>query len=294
MLELRDVRRSYGPVDAVAGVSLTVVPGELLVIAGPSGSGKTTLLQLLGALDRPTAGAVVLDGRDLSEMGEGELARVRRETLGFVFQQFNLIPTLNALQNVEAALAPAGGALRPRAEELLQRVGLGDRLTHLPSQLSGGEQQRVAIARALANRPRVLLADEPTGNLDSATGDEIVGLLRSLVDDGLALVLVTHDPAIAAAGDRIVRMRDGRLSEGETVRLEYLVVIGRADGAGYRASVPDLPGCEVTAATRDEAERAIHDAIGEHLDELAARGEPVPPPSARAQLLRVASSSSVS
>ena len=294
MLELRDAKRSYGSVDAVAGVSLTVVPGELLVVAGPSGSGKTTLLQLLGALDRPTAGSVLLGGRDLSEMGEGELARVRRESLGFVFQQFNLIPTMNALQNVEAALAPAGGALRPRAQELLERVGLGDRLTHLPSQLSGGEQQRVAIARALANRPRILLADEPTGNLDSATGDEIVGLLRSLVDDGLALVLVTHDPAIAAAGDRVVRMRDGRLSEAETVRLEYLVVVARADGTGYRASVPDLPGCEATAPTREGAERAIHDRIAEHLDELEARGAPVPAPSARAQMLRVASSSSVS
>jgi putative ABC transport system ATP-binding protein len=286
MLELREASRSYGAVDAVAGVSLTVAPGELLVIAGPSGSGKTTLLQLLGALDRPTAGAVVFDGRDVGAMSESELARLRRESLGFVFQQFNLIPTLSALQNVEVALAPMGGDLRSRAVELLQRVGLGDRLSHLPSQLSGGEQQRVAIARALANRPQVVLADEPTGNLDTATGGEIIGLLRSLVNDGLALVLVTHDPAIAASGDRVLLMRDGRIHESDGVRRDYVVVIAPLDG-GFHATVPDLPGCEASGSSREDADRAIRDAIGAHLDELQAAGAPIPAPATTSHTVSV-------
>jgi putative ABC transport system ATP-binding protein len=273
MLELRDVSRAYGSVEAVTGVSLTVQPGELLVISGPSGSGKTTLLQLLGALDRPTSGTVAFDGREVRAMREGELARLRRESLGFVFQQFNLIPTLTAQQNVEAALVPAA-----RAIELLGRVGLGDRLGHLPSQLSGGEQQRVAIARALANRPQVLLADEPTGNLDSATGKEIVALLRSLVDEGLAVVLVTHDPGVAATGDRVLVMRDGRL--GESLHREYLVVVAAAAGGGFRAIVPDIPGCEATGATADEAVAAAHDAI-------LRREGPLPPPSASARAVSV-------
>jgi putative ABC transport system ATP-binding protein len=272
MLELRDVSRSYGTVSAVRDVSLTVAPGQLLVVSGPSGSGKTTLLQLLGALDRPSSGTVAFDGRDVRDMGESELARLRRDSLGFVFQQFNLIPTLTAQQNVEAALVP-----RTRAVELLERVGLGDRLGHLPSQLSGGEQQRVAIARALANRPQVLLADEPTGNLDSATGEEIVAVLRSLVDDGLAVVLVTHDPGVAAAGDRVVVMRDGALSE--SLHREYLVVVSPA-GTGFRAVVPDLPGCEGTGATAEAAVAAAQDAI------LSLEG-PLPPPSAAARTVSI-------
>ena len=215
LYRLTNVSKAYGAVRALDGVDLEIGVGEVVAIAGPSGSGKTTLLQLLGAMDRPSAGDVRFEDRDLAELGDGELAALRRATLGFVFQQFNLIPTLTAAQNVEAALAPGplgGGDRRARAAELLGRVRLGDRAHHLPSQLSGGEQQRVAIARALANRPRVVLADEPTGNLDSATGAEVVALLRSLSDEeGMSVVLVTHDPAIAAAAPRTVELQDGRV-----------------------------------------------------------------------------------
>jgi putative ABC transport system ATP-binding protein len=221
MYELTGVAKTYGAGDtlvtAVDDVDLRIGQGEFLVIAGPSGSGKTTLLQLLGALDRPTRGEVRFEGEDVNRKGDSDLARLRRETLGFIFQQFNLIQTLTAAQNVEVALAPRrlkAADRRQRARELLERVGLGGRTDHLPSQLSGGEQQRVAIARALANSPRVLLADEPTGNLDSATGDDIMALLRELSDgDGLSVVLVTHDQAIAEAAPRVIRMRDGRVIE---------------------------------------------------------------------------------
>ena len=235
---LHDVHRSYGSIKAVDAVDLEVQPGEFVVIAGPSGSGKTTLLQLLGALDRPSGGRVEFEGKDLARTGDGELAALRRDTLGFIFQQFNLIPTLTAQQNVEAALAPRRfksaerrrraaalapvrikpAARRERARELLGRMRLEHRLGNLPSQLSGGEQQRVAIARALANGPDVLLADEPTGNLDSATSQEIIDLLRRLSrTEGLSIVLVTHDPAIAGGADRVLRMSDGRVVEDSRV-----------------------------------------------------------------------------
>ena len=218
---LHDVSKVYGggatQVTAVDGVDLEVRNGEFLVVAGPSGSGKTTLLQLLGALDRPSSGRVEFEGTDLAAMGDGDLGRLRRDTLGFIFQQFNLIPTLTAAQNVEAALAPRrfkAAERHRRASALLERVGLAPRAKHLPSQLSGGEQQRVAIARALANGPRVLLADEPTGNLDTATGEDIIALLTRLSEDeGLSVVLITHDPSIADAAGRVVRMRDGRVLE---------------------------------------------------------------------------------
>jgi putative ABC transport system ATP-binding protein len=199
----------------VHDVDLEISPGEFVVVVGPSGSGKTTLLQLLGALDRPTSGELHFEGRDLVSMRDGELTELRLKTIGFIFQQFNLIPTLTAAQNVEAALAPAGlhaDARRARAVSLLGTVGLGGRATHLPSQLSGGEQQRVAIARALANDPDVLLADEPTGNLDSKTGEEIMSLLKSLsADRGQTVILITHDVAMAAQAPRVIRMQDGQL-----------------------------------------------------------------------------------
>ena len=226
--ELRGVTRRYGQgqteVQAVRDLNLRIDAGEFVAIVGPSGSGKTTLLQLLGALDRPSAGEILFEGRDLAKLGEGELTSLRLAALGFVFQQFNLIPTLSAAQNVELALAPRGFDSAKRheiVEELLQNVGLGSRGHHLPSQLSGGEQQRVAIARALANEPRVVLADEPTGNLDSTTGDEIIALLRELSDDrGQTIVLVTHNAEIAALAGRTIRMQDGALVDGSPSSLD--------------------------------------------------------------------------
>jgi putative ABC transport system ATP-binding protein len=223
LYDLRGVTRSYGQgaarVDAVRDLDLTIDGGEFVAVAGPSGSGKTTLLQLLGGLDRPTSGTILFEGRDLAALREAELTRLRLDTIGFVFQQFNLIPTVTAAENVELALAPRRIPAPERAErvaELLGAVGLAARGHHLPSQLSGGEQQRVAIARALANEPRVLLADEPTGNLDSATGKEIVNLLRLLSDDrGQTVVLITHDLGAAADARRVVRLRDGRITGAE-------------------------------------------------------------------------------
>jgi putative ABC transport system ATP-binding protein len=217
--ELTDVSKVYGSgntqVRALDGIDLTVAPGEFLAIIGASGSGKTTLLQLLGALDRPTSGSITLDGRDMTSLGERELTRLRRERIGFVFQQFNLIPTLTAAGNIEAAIATGGmsGEERgTRVAELLESVGLADRGHHLPSQLSGGEQQRVAIARALANRPAVLLADEPTGNLDTASGKEILEVLKRLVAKGnQTIVLITHEANIARAAKRTIRLRDGKI-----------------------------------------------------------------------------------
>jgi putative ABC transport system ATP-binding protein len=217
--ELRGVSRTYGDGDAAVkaldGVDVTIRAGEFIAVAGPSGSGKSTLLQLLGALDRPTGGVLLYEGRELPRLRDGELARLRLEAFGFVFQQFNLIPTLTAEENVEVALAPrgeSGARRRTHARWLLDEVGLGARRDHLPGQLSGGEQQRVAIARAIANEPRVLLADEPTGNLDSATGEEVLRLLGRLSDEhGQTVVLVTHDTGVAERASRLLRMRDGRI-----------------------------------------------------------------------------------
>ncbi len=220
LYELRGVARTFQRggtvIRAVDGIDLTIDAGEIVAVEGPSGSGKTTLLQLLGTLDRPSAGQVFFEGRDVNTLGDRDLAQIRLRALGFVFQTFNLIPTLTALENVEAKLAPAGvtdADLRSRSLALLAEVGLRDRADHLPGQLSGGEQQRVAIARALATEPRVVLADEPTGNLDSATGAEIIELLTRLSQEhGQTIVLVTHDPDVAAKAQRVLRMQDGRLA----------------------------------------------------------------------------------
>jgi putative ABC transport system ATP-binding protein len=217
--ELRDATRSYGQdstlVLALDALSLTIKRGEFVAVFGPSGSGKTTLLQLLGALDRPSAGSISFEGQPLELLGDSVLAELRLRAMGFVFQQFNLIPTLSATENVEAALAPLGGSPGERGEaawEHLEAVGLAPRAQHLPSQLSGGEQQRVAIARALARSPRVVLADEPTGNLDSRSGEMVMNLLARLHSElEITLVLVTHDEWIAQRADHVLRLADGRL-----------------------------------------------------------------------------------
>ena len=200
-------------VDALRGVDLEVAPGEFVALVGPSGSGKSTLLHLIGGLVRPTGGEVWVNGMELGRSSDHELVRYRRDTLGFVFQSFNLLPIKTAWENVATPLMLAGAPLerrRARAMALLEQLGLGQRAHHRPAELSGGEQQRVAIARALANHPRLILADEPTGNLDSRTGGEIMALLRRLVrDKGLTLLLVTHDMSVARYADRIVHLRDG-------------------------------------------------------------------------------------
>jgi putative ABC transport system ATP-binding protein len=204
-------------VHALQGVDVAVRRGELLCVRGRSGSGKTTLLNLLGGLDRPTSGRVILDGNEISAMGERELVAIRRRTVGFIFQAFGLLPILTAAENVEVPLRLVrtdGRERDRRVFELLDLVGLAERAGHRPFELSGGEQQRVAVARALANRPRLLLADEPTGQLDSETGHRIMLLLRSIVrTEGITAIVATHDPLMLDAADRVVELRDGRLTE---------------------------------------------------------------------------------
>ena len=224
LYEVRGASRFFqrGPatVRALDGVDLDVAAGGIVALEGPSGSGKTTLLQLLGGLDRPSAGSVRFEGQDLGSLGDRALAELRLRTFGFVFQQFNLIPTLTALDNVEASLAPAGvpdDEGRSRSLALLDEVGLADRAAHLPAQLSGGEQQRVAIARALVKEPRVILADEPTGNLDTTTGADIVGLLAGLASaHGTTVIVATHDASLARVAPRRISVRDGRVTEAPT------------------------------------------------------------------------------
>ncbi|MCW2931303.1 MAG: peptide transporter ATP-binding protein [Actinomycetia bacterium] len=208
-------RKGHSTVHALQGVDLTIDDGEWLAIQGPTGHGKTTLLQILGGLDRPTAGTVEFAGQDLARLRESRLTKVRAASVGFVFQTFNLIPTLSAQENVETALVPLrvhATERRERARQALSEVALGDRAGHLPSELSGGEQQRVAIARALVKRPGVLLADEPTGNLDEGTRDDLMGLVEQMWRaHGLTLVIVTHDSTVARRAQRIGLMRNGRI-----------------------------------------------------------------------------------
>ena len=222
IVETVNVTKTYmsggRPLEVLKGVDLAVEPGEFMAIMGPSGSGKSTLLNMIGALDRPTSGKVFINGTDLSDLNDNQIADVRNREIGFIFQFFNLIPRMDAQGNVELPMAIAGvprGERKKRALELLNLVGLGDRADHKPSQLSGGEQQRVAIARALSNEPNILLADELTGNLDSRTGEEIMHLLRQLnKEEGKTFILITHDPQVGQNVDRLISFKDGVI-EGE-------------------------------------------------------------------------------
>ena len=221
-----EVTRRYGEgdtaVDALRGVSVDIAPGKATAVMGPSGSGKSTLMHILAGLDKPTSGSVGIAGTEITTLGDNDLTKLRREHIGFVFQFFNLLPMLNAKENIVLPLTIAGE--KPEDEwldQLVKDVGLEERLTHRPSELSGGQQQRVAIARALISKPTVLFADEPTGNLDTATGARVLDLLEELrMAAGSTLVLVTHDPAVASRADRRVHLRDGRVEREEVVRRE--------------------------------------------------------------------------
>ena len=218
MIELHHVSKTYtgraAPVTALSDVSLRVETGEFVAIVGASGSGKSTLLQILGCLDAPSTGRYVLDGTPVQGLDDAELSHLRNRRVGFVFQSFNLLPRATAIENVELPLLYANGAApdASAAPLLLERVGVAHRARHYPAELSGGEQQRVAIARALVMSPSLLLADEPTGNLDAATGAQVLQLIHDLNDDGLTVVLVTHDPAVAAQADRRITLADGRIA----------------------------------------------------------------------------------
>ncbi|HCF37817.1 MAG TPA: macrolide ABC transporter ATP-binding protein [Thermosipho africanus] len=220
VFEMNQVKKIYkmGDVDvkALDGISFKIKKGEFVIIMGSSGSGKSTTLHIMGCLDKPTSGNVYIDGVDVSKLNDKLLAKIRGEKIGFVFQQFNLLPRLTALENVELPMMYKGVPLkkrRKRAKELLELVGLGDRINHKPTQLSGGQMQRVAIARALANEPSYILADEPTGNLDSKSGEDILEIFKRLNKDGMTVVIVTHDPELELLGNHVIFLRDGKIQE---------------------------------------------------------------------------------
>jgi putative ABC transport system ATP-binding protein len=229
MIQLEDLSKAYRTgkmnVPVLHGINLTIDDGEMVAIMGPSGSGKSTLMNILGCLDIPTGGRYLLDGTDVSRLSNNRLANIRSHKIGFVFQSFNLIPRTNAVRNVELPLIYAGiRARRNPARRALEQVGLGDRQKHMPNELSGGQQQRVAIARALINDPAILLADEPTGNLDTASSIEIMKLFGALNDDGHTVVIITHEEEIARFAKRIVRMRDGRIDSDQLQRNASMTV----------------------------------------------------------------------
>jgi putative ABC transport system ATP-binding protein len=216
----QNISKTYGKpplqVYALRDTNLHIKQGDYIAIIGPSGSGKSTLMNLLGCLDKPTTGNIFIDGKDVSTLNENELARIRREKIGFIFQKYNLIPTLNALENVELSMGFAGVDSQTRttkAKQLLELVELSKRLTHKPSELSGGEQQRVAIARALANNPSIILADEPTGNVDTKSGENIMRILENVNKKGETIIIVTHNMAIAQRAKRVLRIQDGEVRE---------------------------------------------------------------------------------
>jgi putative ABC transport system ATP-binding protein len=231
MIEVKNLVKTYKmgdvEVNALRGVSFRIEPGELVAIMGPSGSGKSTLMNILGCLDIPTSGDYYLDDKEVSRLNDDELADVRNHKIGFVFQQFNLLPRTEALRNVEMPLLYAGtndGKRRQRALEALGAVGLSDRIHHKPSELSGGQQQRVAIARALVTDPTIILADEPTGNLDSKASEEVMAIFQRLnIEQGITVIFVTHEPDIAAHTRRIIRIRDGQIANDEVVAAPVIV-----------------------------------------------------------------------
>lgn len=264
LIETRELVKLYGDgaqVRALDGVDLEITAGEFVSVMGPSGSGKSTLLNMLGALDRPTSGQVLIEGRDLAQVKD--LDRFRAQMVGFVFQLHNLIPTLTSRENVEVPMRgqPIGPhERRSRAQELLERVGLAGRVNHLPNQLSGGERQRVAIARSLANRPQLILADEPTGNLDSHSGSEVIALMHKLnAELGTTFIIVTHDEAVARQADRILIMQDGKIVRQHLVGspFEEDLKMFRDSGAGQAILSDDQGGVGLVTAEEREALRAI-------------------------------------
>ena len=268
LIETRDLTRIYGDgeeIRALDGVDLQIDAGELVAVMGPSGSGKSTLLNMLGALDRPTAGEVLVDGQNLAKIRN--LNKFRAQTVGFVFQLHNLIPTLTARENVEVPMMGYASLIerRKRSKELLELVGLGDRMKHLPNQLSGGQRQRVAVARALANRPSLVLADEPTGSLDSTAGRAIMQLIRDLnAEQGITFVVVTHDPAVARQTRRVIVMADGKIAREDYIGspIEEDLKMWRHSGLGRRIVNGDADGALEQLDLPEPAVAAVREMLG--------------------------------